>query len=232
MRLAIMQPYFVPYIGYFQLIGAVDLFVVYDDIKYTKKGWINRNRFLLDGHEETFTLALRRGSDSLSVVERELAPDFDPLQMLDRFAAAYRRAPYREPTMDLLRRVMLCGESNLFRYVHHSLLEVCAHLGIGTEIRVSSSVRFDNSLKAEEKVLALCEAVGASSYVNPIGGTELYSRDTFAARDVELRFLRSCPVEYPQLGHPFVPWLSIVDVLMFNPVEAVRERIARDYELH
>ncbi|MEP7282107.1 MAG: WbqC family protein [Rubrivivax sp.] len=231
MRLAIMQPYFLPYIGYFQLIGAVDLFVVYDEIKYTKKGWINRNRFLLDGHAETFTLPLRKGSDSLSVVERELASEFDPRQMLDRFVSAYRRAPYRESALELLRRVLLCAEKNLFGYLHQSLLEVCAHLGIRTEIRVSSSVRFDNSLKAEEKVLALCEAVGATSYVNPIGGTDLYAKEAFAARGVDLRFLRSRPFEYPQFGHPFVPSLSIIDALMFNPSQDVRERVGRDYEL-
>jgi hypothetical protein len=231
MKVAIMQPYFLPYIGYFQLIGAVERFVVYDRIKYTKKGWINRNRFLLSGTDATFSLPLKKGSDALDIVERELAAAFDRTKFLARFAGAYRRAPQFEPTFALLDRVVRHTEDNLFGYIHHSLIEVCAHLGIGTEIRISSSLEVDHELKAQDKVLAICEAAGATHYVNPIGGTELYAKDDFSACGIELQFLKARPFEYPQFGNPFVPWLSIIDVLMFNPLELVRDRLEHGYDL-
>lgn len=225
MKLAIMQPYFLPYIGYFQLVGAADQFVVYDRIKYTKKGWINRNRYLLDGRDAMFSLPLRKASDALDVVERRLAPDFDRRKLLAQLEGAYRRAPQFEPTFALLERIVNHDDDNLFGYVHHSLQAVCAHLGIDTRLSVSSTLAFDNSLKGQDKVLAICGAAGAKCYLNSIGGTELYAKPAFAERDIELRFLKARPFEYPQLGQPFVPWLSIVDVLMFNPLEAVRARL-------
>ena len=232
MKLAIMQPYFLPYVGYFQLIKAVDLFVVYDHIKYTKKGWINRNRLLLNGKDAMFSLPLKQGADSLEIVERELADGFDRTKLLNQFVGAYRRAPHFSQTLALLEKVTGHKDGNLFNYVHHSLAAVCEHLGIDTEIRVSSSIPFDNDLKGQDKVLALCESLGASRYINSIGGVELYAKPDFAERGIELQFLRSRPFEYPQFGGEFVPWLSIVDVLMFNPIEAVRERLEQSYDLN
>ena len=197
-----MQPYFLPYIGYFQLIAAVDQFVVYDRIKYTKKGWINRNRFLLNGSDAMFSLPLKKGADTLDVVERELAPDFERSKLLGQFAGAYRSAPHFAPTFALLERIVRHDDDNLFRFIHHSLSAVCAHLGIGTQIRISSTLPFDNAIKGQEKVLAICESTGADSYVNPIGGTELYAKPVFAARGIDLQFLKPRPFEYPQFGQP------------------------------
>lgn len=230
-RLAIMQPYFLPYIGYFQLIQAVDQFIVYDNIKYTKKGWINRNRMLQQGKEAVFSLPLKSNSDFLDVVERELTPDFDAPRFLNRMLESYRRAPHFGAVAPVLEEVMSCEDRNLFRFVHHSIIQVCTYLGIGTEITVASTLPIDHSLKSQDKVLALCEQAGAGVYVNPIGGTELYSKEAFAAQGVELQFLQALPFEYPQAGNAFVPWLSIVDVMMFNPVDEIRERLSSGYQL-
>lgn len=226
-----MQPYFLPYVGYFQLMAAVDVFILYDNIKYTKKGWINRNRMLLNGTDVTFSLPLKQGSDSLHVIERELSADFAPDNLLNRFRGAYGQAPYFEQTIALLERIVLHPDRNLFGYLHHSLACLCKYLDISTEIRISSGVPIDHSLKGQDKVLALCRAVGTDVYVNAIGGTDLYAKPAFGAQHVELRFLKSRLVEYPQFGAPFVPWLSIVDVLMFNPLDAVRDCIATQYDL-
>ena len=230
-KAAIMQPYFLPYIGYFQLIQAVDLFIVYDNIKYTKSGWINRNRFLQNGKDALFTLPLKKDSDFLDVVERSLAVDFDRKKLLDQLAGAYRRAPFFAQCMPLLSRVVLCEETNLFRYIQHSIREVCHYLGINTRIVVSSEIAIDHGLKAGDKVLALCASVGAKSYINPIGGLELYARDDFASQGVELAFLKARPFEYAQFGQPFVPWLSMLDVMMFNPVERIREQLESGFDL-
>lgn len=231
MRLAIMQPYFLPYIGYYQLIAAVDVFVVYDNIKYTKKGWINRNRMLLNGGDTMFSIPLKKDSDVLDVVQRELAVDFDRTKLLNQFKGAYSRAPYFEQTYPLLERIVRYEDSNLFRYLHHSLVGTCAHLGIGTEMRISSDVPVDHSLKGQGRVIALCQAIGADTYINAIGGTELYSREDFEMRGIELKFIKSNPFDYPQFGAPLVPWLSIIDVLMFNPLDTVQACIASNYEL-
>lgn len=222
MKLAIMQPYFLPYIGYFQLIKAVDQFVVYDRIKYTKKGWINRNRMLRDGKDVMFSLPLKAASDALDVAERKLASDFNRGKLLNQFLGAYARAPQFETTYALLERIVRFPDDNLFGYIHYSLTAVCEHLGLRTPLRTSSTVDFDNSLRGQDKVLALCKAAGATQYINAIGGTELYQHAAFAAQGVELQFLKPQPCEYPQFGAAFVPWLSIVDVLMFNSTDQVR----------
>lgn len=231
MKLAIMQPYFLPYIGYFQLIAAVDLFVVYDNIKYTKRGWINRNRMLLNGSDAMFSLPLKKDSDSLDLVERQLSAGFDRQNLLNQITGAYRRAPYFEQTFPLLERIVENQDGNLFRYIHGSIVAICGYLGITTEIRISSQIDIDHALKKQARVLALCHGVGAGTYINPIGGVELYSKDEFSQHCVDLKFLRTEPCEYPQFGDEFVPWLSILDVMMFNSREQIDDLIRRRYEL-
>jgi hypothetical protein len=230
-KVAIMQPYFLPYVGYFQLIAAVDLFIVYDNIKYVKSGWINRNRLCRNGAAATFSLPLKHASDSLDVRERELAAEFDPEKILNQFRGAYRRAPQFARVFPWLEEVMRHGERNLSRFLNHSIRAVCDLLSVGTKIQVSSDIAIDHSLKKQDKVIALCRAAAARAYVNPIGGVELYDPEDFQQQGIELAFLRSKPLEYPQLGSGFVPSMSIVDVLMFNPLETVRECVAGHYEL-
>jgi len=226
-----MQPYFFPYIGYFQLIAAVDMFVVYDNIKYTKKGWVNRNRMLQNGKDVIFSLPLKNDSDYLNVCERELAEDFNRDKLLNQLGGAYRRAPYFTQTFPLIEQVIGYEERNLFGFLHHSIIRTCQHLKISTEITVSSDISIDHSLKSQDKVLTLCKAIGAGSYVNAIGGIELYSKDEFQAQGVKLNFIRSKSFEYAQFGNTFVPWLSIIDVMMFNPIDAIRECLESNYEL-
>jgi hypothetical protein len=231
MRLAIMQPYFFPYIGYFQLIAAVDLFIVYDNIKYTKKGWISRNRLLQNGKDVRFSLPLKNDSDYLDIRERELAANINRDKLLNQIKGAYGRAPYFAQTFPLVAQVVHYEHANLFRFLHHSIIKTCEHLGITTEIRISSSVNIDHDLKNQDKVLALCEAVGASTYVNAIGGMELYARETFREKGIDVKFIQSKPFEYPQFGNEFVPWLSIIDVMMFNPPDTIRTVVSNNCEL-
>lgn len=231
MKLAIMQPYFFPYIGYFQLIAEVDVFIMYDNIKYTKKGWINRNRMLQNGKDLMFSLPLKRDSDYMDVCERELSTEFNRDKLLNQFKEAYRRAPYFEQTLPLIEEIVRHENGNLFRFVQHSIVKTCAHLGIATKIRISSDIAIDHTLKSQDKVLALCEAVGAGTYVNAIGGMALYSKESFRVNGVDLKFIQSKLFEYPQLGDVFVPWLSIIDVMMFNPLETIQTCISTNYEL-
>lgn len=229
-RIAIMQPYFFPYIGYFQLIQAVDQFIIYDNIQYTKKGWINRNRFLQNGKDELLTLPLKKNSDFLDIKDREITADFNKEKLLNRLREAYRHAPHFERVFALVEKIMLQNETNLFNYIHNSIRCTCEYLTVKTEILVSSSLNIDHSLHGKEKVIALCKHVDADVYINAIGGQGLYTKEEFSANDIELRFLKSKNFEYRQFNNPFVPWLSIIDVMMFNSVDHINAQLSSGYE--
>lgn len=231
MKLAIMQPYFLPYIGYFQLMAAADQFIVYDNIKYTKKGWINRNRMLMNDADAIFTLPLKKDADNLNIVDRELAANFDSRKLLNQFKGAYARAPYFENIYPLLDQIINYQKNNLFDYIHYSIMRMCEYLDIKTQILVASNITIDHSLKGRDKVLALCNATNAKIYINSIGGVELYAKDDFSNHGIHLQFIKSLPLEYMQFRANFVPWLSIIDVLMFMPLDAVRASIHENYEL-
>ena len=222
MTVGIMQPYFLPYLGYWQLLAACDRFVLYDNIEYTKKGWINRNRFLQHGQPAYFTVALKHESDHLDVAARSIADGFDGARMLRQFADAYRKAPQFASVYPIAERIVLAKMTNLFEYLHHSIQVTAEFLEIRTPIVVSSTVAIDRGLKGQDKVLAICGALGAHRYLNSMGGTALYSRAAFEARGVALGFLQTRSVGYRQFDGAFVPQLSILDVLMFNSRDRVR----------
>jgi hypothetical protein len=231
MKLAIMQPYFLPYIGYFQLIAASDVFVVYDNIQYTKKGWINRNRMLANGNEKIFSLPLKKDSDRINIIERFLADEFDPVKFLNQFSGSYAKAPYFQQTIYLLEKIAFYPENNLFRFIKNSIEIICQHLKIETKIITSSTIDINHSLKSQHKVLALCHALGAKIYINSIGGTELYKKEDFEKEGIKLYFLQPLPFDYQQFDNNFVPWLSIIDVLMFNSIEETRLKIFNNFTL-
>lgn len=231
MRVAVMQPYFVPYIGYFQLIAAVDCFIVYDNIQYTKKGWINRNKILKNSKETVFTLPLKNDTDTLDIRERELAETFNPKKLLAQISDAYRRAPYFNQTMPLVQDILQQDTRNLFQFLHYSILKTCAHIGLKTKIRISSNIAIDHTLRSQEKVIALCQAVGGDTYINSIGGQLLYAKDDFLEKKLKLHFIQPRSFIYDQLGSEFTPWLSIIDVMMFNSPETTRTAIYNNYDL-
>ena len=227
MKLGIMQPYLFPYIGYFQLINAVDKFVVYDNIQFSKKGWINRNRILVNGKDEYFTIPLKKDSDFLNIDQRTLAPAFatEKDKLLRRITESYRKAPYFEQVFPLVKEIISQEEDNLFRFIRRSLLAVCESLGIKTEIVVSSAIPIDHELRSQDKVLTICKAMNAYHYINPAGGMDLYSKDVFKQHHIELHFLESKAIEYRQFSDEFVPWLSIIDVMMFNSGDQIKEKL-------
>ena len=229
MRVGIMQPYLLPYIGYFQLIEYCDAFVIYDDIEYTKRGWINRNRILASGAPSTFTVPLAKAPDATLVRERTIADAFNPRKLLAQFAGAYRGSPYWSEHEEWLRAVIEDAERNLFGYIRNALHATLALISIETEVIVSSDLRIEDGARGQDKVLAICKATGADEYVNPIGGTQLYESAAFAAAGVHLSFLQSRLSPYPQPVEVFVPALSIVDMLMELSVDGVRSRISNDF---
>ena len=233
MKLAIMQPYFLPYIGYFQLINAVDKFVVYDNIQFTKKGWINRNRILVNGKDEYFTLPLKKDSDYLNVDQRKLAETFpaERLKLLRKLTAAYGKAPYYETVFPVIESIINRDEDNLFEFIYQSLQVICNYLDIKTKFIISSAISIDHSLKSEDKVIAICSALNADQYINPVGGLELYSKENFKQKNIELNFIKPGTISYLQFNNEFISWLSIIDVMMFNSTETLQQYIQSDYSI-
>jgi hypothetical protein len=233
MKVAIMQPYFLPYIGYFQLINAVDVFVVYDNIEYTKKGWINRNRILVNGKDEFITLPLKKDSDFLHINQRFLTDSFDQdkQKILRKIKECYRKAPFFEEGHSLIEDIFRFETNNLFEFVFNSIKVICNYLEINTKLNVSSEIKINHKLKSEEKILAICKSQEAKTYINPIGGITLYSDTTFKQNQIKLQFIKTSFIQYPQFNNEFVPWLSILDVLMFNGVDNVKQVIKKEFQL-
>lgn len=233
MKLGIMQPYFLPYIGYFQLINVVDKFVVYDNIKYTKKGWINRNRILVNGRDEYITLPLTKASDSFYINQRSLTDTFsaDSRKILNKVRENYRSAVCFSVVYKILEEILEFQDRNLFEFVFNSLKIVCNYLDISTEFVISSALPIDHALKAEDKVITICKQQGAATYINPIGGMELYSKERFKVNHIDLKFLKANPSEYPQVGSGFISNLSILDVMMNNQKDKIKIFLNNEYEL-
>ncbi|WP_135383151.1 WbqC family protein [Vibrio tasmaniensis] len=221
---AIMQPYFLPYVGYFALINAVDEFVVYDEIEYTKKGWINRNRVLSNGKPLVFSIPLRKDSSYLHVNKRFLSDDVDKFKtkLIRQVENNYRKAPYFTEGKKLLEDCLIFESKNLFDFIFYSIKKVNEYLGIETKITVSSSLNFNNDLKSQDKVIDIVKATGANCYINPIGGVELYDKDVFEHHNIELSFQKMNLKEYKQLDHEFIAGLSILDLVMFNSVSDIK----------
>lgn len=230
MKLGIMQPYFLPYIGYFQLLNAVDKYVIYDNIQYTKKGWINRNRILQNGKDALISVPIEKDSDYLDIKDRCISASFDKKKLLNQIRESYRKVPFFETVMPIVERIVNYEDNNLFNYILNSVKEVCTYLEIDTEIIVSSTLSIEHSLKGQDKVIAICKQMSATDYYNAIGGQELYNADDFKKENMNLHFVSTNPIEYNQFKNEFVAWLSILDVMMFNPVEGIKGML-NDYKL-
>jgi hypothetical protein len=225
-KAAIMQPYLFPYIGYFQLLRAVDRFVIYDDVTFIKQGWINRNRILINGAAAFITIPLKHRSSHRLICDTEID---DSLQnrcwndkLLKSVSNAYRRAPQFAAVFPLVEEVLSAPPRLVGDVARASIEAVARFLDIPTPLVRVSIAHVKGVGTGERRVIDICRAEGAAEYINAIGGTELYDVRMFREKGLQLRFLRSRPLTYPQFRHPFVANLSIIDVLMFNAPDVVR----------
>lgn len=231
MKLGIMQPYFFPYIGYFQLLNAVDKYVIYDDVNYIKGGWINRNRILSNGKAIYYNIQLKDASPFKKINEIEVFDNsVHKRKMLATLRGSYSKAPYFNQVYPILEDIIMQEEKNLAKYLIYSLRRICNYLNIETEIIVSSSLRKNNDLKGQDKVIDICKILNASEYYNAIGGQELYDYDEFNKNNIKLYFLKSNDLFYEQFNNEFIPSLSIIDVMMFNSPKKISE-LLNSFEL-
>ncbi len=231
MVLAIMQPYFLPYIGYFQLLKAVDKFVLYDDVNFINRGFINRNNLLVNGRASLFTIPLKDASQNKLIHEVGLSDDTSWQKKLIRTVEqSYKKAPQFETVFPLFLDIVGYVPQNIGDLCYYSLTRISRYLGIGTQIVPSSTIYRNGQLKREKRILDICRLENAIHYINPQGGVTLYDKDYFASRNVQLSFLKANLIPYPQYGDTFVPGLSILDVLMFNDVRQTHNLLDQ-YEL-
>ena len=231
MTIAIMQPYIFPYIGYFQLINAVDKFIIYDDVNFINKGWINRNNILVSGQAHLFTIPLKDASQNKLINEVALASQ-EPWQkkFLKTIQQSYQKAPEYQTVFNLIEEIVNSDAGTIYELTYKALVRICEFIGIETEIIPSSEIYKNTHLKGPERILDICKKEQADHYINPIGGMELYDKEQFEREGIRLSFIKSIQSPYTQFKNAFVPWLSVMDVLMFNKPEEVRKQLEA-YEL-
>jgi len=229
MTLGIMQPYFYPYLGYWQLLNTVDKFVLYDNIEFTRRGWIHRNNILSNGEARMISLPLKKDSDYCLVRERKLAENMtrESTKMLNQLRSAYGKAPFFHQVFPLVEKGLNSGIVNLFEFLQFTIRNISEYLEIKTDIIKSSTVSINHNLKGEDRVLAFCQSFNANTYINSIGGLELYNKGRFEKHGVELFFLRMDQLRYNQFNSKFIPNLSIIDILMFNSKGEVLEMLEK-----
>jgi len=227
MKLAIMQPYLFPYLGYFQLIHAADKFVFYDDVNYIKNGWINRNRFLLAGEVRYFTVPLAGASPFKPISATRIQPPTLPWRrkLLETMRVAYRGARCSREGLELLEASISIPTDSIADIARHSVTTVLDYLGLRREVIDSSSSYENASLHGQARVLDICRREAAKMYINPPGGRDLYDEAAFRAEGLDLRFLSSSFPTYEQSLQAFVPGLSILDIIMRCPGSSAREMV-------
>lgn len=221
--IAIMQPYFLPYIGYFQLINLADTFVIYDDVNFIKGGWINRNRMLVQNQPAFFNIEMSGASSNKKILEIALNPSkVWKNKLKKKIMLSYQKAPCFTKVFPIIERIIDFETTSLSQFVANSIKEISIYLEIDTKIVESSSAYENDNLSAYHRVIDICRKEGGHRYVNPIGGEQLYSKQIFADNELELLFHKSNTITYPQFGTVFFEYLSIMDVLMFNEKSEVQ----------
>lgn len=222
---AVMQPYLFPYLGYYQLLHHADVFVLYDDAHFIQRGFINRNRLLANGRPQRFTIPVIGASQNRRI--RELRFGDDRGKLAGSLRHHYAGTPEFARVLPLVESVLAEPERDVTQVCRASLQRVMDYLELPCAIRQSSELDYDRDADAAGKLASLCQTLGSNCYVNPVGGRDLYREADFRERGVTLSFLRMDAVTYPQAGGPFVPDLSIIDLLMWCTPERAREMLGR-----
>jgi len=226
MKIAIMQPYIFPYLGYFQLINLVDKFVFLDDVSFIKRGWINRNTLLINNNPFLFSIPCVKVSSNKKINEIKIDNNQNwKDEFLKRIKHAYRTAPEYNNILPMIKKVINSDITLISDLTKKSIEEVLAYLEIQTEI-IHSSSKYENfHIKGEDRIIDICKKENAEWYINPEGGLNLYSKEKFKKESLRINFLKSKQIKYAQFKDDFVPYLSIIDVLMFNPKQKVKEML-------
>ena len=224
MKIAVMQPYFFPYLGYWQLINAVDLFIVYDDVNYIKGGWVNRNRILINGGPSFITVPLKQSSPNKKICDLVLLPSARwRAKILKTIENAYRRAPFFHQVYPIFSEIIQFRTDSLSDFLIHQLKTISGFIGIDTPFETASLCCQNNHLSGQDRIIDICKGKKATTYINAIGGKHLYSFSAFKKLNMNLCFIKMKSSPYKQRSSGFVPNLSVLDTLMeIGPFETLR----------
>tara|TARA_B100000700_G_C15055362_1_gene862520 strand:+ start:67 stop:756 length:690 start_codon:yes stop_codon:yes gene_type:complete len=229
MKLAVMQPYLFPYIGYFQLIYASDRFMLYDDVTYIKQGYINRNNILSKHGVTRFTVPVDGASSNKLICDTSYAKHSK--KALNTIQQSYSKAPFFRSVFPIVQEILESDERSIATMCKKSLEDIFTYLEISKEVHKTSEIDYDRSGSAVDRIITLCGEFNADSYINSAGGRKLYHRSQFESRGLSLRFLEPISFKYPQRSKVFVPNLSIIDMLMNCSPHEVKEYLTY-YELN
>lgn len=228
MKIGIMQPYFMPYIGYWQLINAVDVFVIYDDVNYINKGWINRNRILINNQENRFIIPLLEASQNKKINELDI---FEPEQtkkaLWKKIEFAYKKSREYEQVCTMVKDIIRHDSVKISEYIENSIRVICQQLSIDTRIVVSSDIEKDIGLRGQDKIIEICKKLGGDFYINPIGGKELYNAEVFEKQGILLKFIKTQEIIYKQGDSQFHADLSFLDMLFWNEKSQIKDYLER-----
>ncbi|RDC55821.1 hypothetical protein DU508_16300 [Pedobacter chinensis] len=234
MRLGIMQPYVFPYIGYYQLISSVDKFIIYDDVNYIKQGWINRNQFLLNHSAFKYVIPLKEASSFKHIADTFIDPRSYPhwcVKFFKTLEQAYRRAPFYDQVLPLIKNCFLELENfTINELASNSLKKTSAYLNIDTTFAHSNNCYANEQLSGQERIIDICLKENAETYMNAVGGQQLYSFNDFSTHKIDLVFLKTGEITYTQFNGTFIAGLSMIDVLMFNSAEQI-SKMLKTYNL-
>lgn len=224
-KVAVMQPYIFPYVGYFQLINAVNVFVIYDDVNFIKRGWINRNKILVNGKATLITFPCIKISQNKLIKETEInLNDKAYSKILKTISESYNKAPYYDKVFPLIEEIFDSEADNIADLASNSIIHFSKYLNISTEFLFSSKSHSESKgLRRADRLIEITSTEGANNYVNAIGGQELYNKEYFQSKGVKLEFLKPSIREYTQFAGNFIPGLSIIDVAMFNSPLKIKE---------
>lgn len=233
MRIAVMQPYLFPYLGYYQLVESVDRFVFFDDVNFIKKGWIHRNAIAVQQKSYRFTVPLQQISQNKTIRDTLLHPVEYPRwrkKFLTTLSQSYQGSPFFDEAYTLVREVLFTDVDSIAALAAKSITVVANYLRIETDITYSSNLPYKRNSDGQDKILSICQLQGACAYNNPIGGKELYDPKVFMQCNIKLNFLQSADIMYSQPTPSFISNLSIIDMLMRCSVSEIQEFL-KQYEL-
>lgn len=223
---AVMQPYFFPYLGYWQLLQSVDTFVVFDDVNFIQRGWIHRNRILVNNKPAYITIPIANKSQNKKICELSIVDDTSwQRKLTGALQSNYRKAPFFDSTYSHVGACIEKASDNLADFLFFHLGYLAKALGISTKIIRSSELDYNRDGNGAEKILDICQVLGATSYINAPGGRALYSDDFFCSKGISLYFIEPHLKSYPQFNGTFESGLSIVDAMMFNNKEALASHV-------
>lgn len=229
MKVALMQPYFFPYIGYFQLINEVDEFVIFDNAQYIRRSWITRNRLLNAHKESTFiNVPVCKEAMGTKIKDIRINNDIQWQNKIFQQLLYYKNAPYYQYVKDFLSDCFTVNDSDyVSQFNTRSLKMICDLLKIDTKITVLSEKfpAIDTADEADEWGIKVSKALNASTYINAIGGKEFYNPEKYLNNGIDIQFVEPVLLAYKQFKPLFVPGLSIIDVMMFNEIEKIREML-------